>query len=77
LFEQQPQSYQDAVLLPELDATLAVEMGSPQGWHRYTGRRGAVMGINRFGASAPAAQVIEEYGFTVENVVSQVKALLK
>ncbi|WP_209976912.1 transketolase [Paenibacillus eucommiae] len=76
LFDKQPQSYQDAVILPDLDATLAIEMGSPQGWHQYVGRKGDVMAINRFGASAPAALVIKEYGFTVEHVVSRVEALL-
>ncbi|MBW7476560.1 transketolase [Paenibacillus oenotherae] len=76
LFEQQPQSYKDSVLLPEVKARLAIEMASPFGWERYVGDKGAVLGINTFGASAPGNKVIEEYGFTVENVVSKVKALL-
>jgi transketolase len=77
LFEQQPQPYKDSVIIPDMDATLAIEMGSPQGWHQYVGRQGSVMGIDRFGASAPAALVIKEYGFTVENVIARIKALLK
>jgi len=76
LFEKQPQSYKDSVLLPDVKARLAVEMGSPMGWERYVGDRGAVMGIDRFGASAPAGIIIKEYGFTVDNVVAKVKELL-
>ena len=76
LFEKQDQAYKDSVLLPDVKARLAVEMGATLGWHRYTGDSGAVMGIDRFGASAPASIIIKEYGFTVENVVSKVKELL-
>jgi len=77
LFEQQPRIYRDAVIDPEISANLAVEMGSPQGWHYYTGKRGDVMAIDRFGASAPAARVIQEYGFTAVHVAERVKALLR
>ena len=77
LFERQPQEYKDSVILPDVKARLAVEMAYPLGWERYVGDAGDVLGINRFGASAPGARVIAEYGFTVENVVSKVKALLK
>jgi transketolase len=76
LFEQQPQAYKDSVLLPDVKARLAVEMASPFGWERYVGDKGAILGINTFGASAKGDRVIEEYGFTVANVVSKVKALL-
>ncbi len=76
LFEQQTQAYKDSVILPDVKARLAIEMASPFGWERYVGDKGAILGINKFGASAPGNRVIEEYGFTVENVVSKVKALL-
>ncbi|GGG04756.1 transketolase [Paenibacillus abyssi] len=76
LFEKQSKEYKDSVLLPDVKARLAVEMASPFGWERYVGDQGAVLGINTFGASAPGDRVIKEYGFTVENVVSKVKALL-
>jgi transketolase len=76
LFDKQDQSYKDSVLLPEVKARLAVEMAHPFGWERYVGDKGAVLGIDIFGASAPGDRVIKEYGFTVENVVSKVKALL-
>ncbi|WP_274649203.1 transketolase [Paenibacillus humicola] len=76
LFEAQPQSYKDAVILPDVKARLAIEMASPFGWERYVGDKGAVLGISTFGASAPGDRVISEYGFTVENVVGKVKELL-
>jgi transketolase len=77
LFDKQPQDYKDSVLLPDVKARLAVEMGHSFGWDRYVGDQGDVLGINRFGASAPGPIVIKEYGFTVENVVARVKQLLK
>src|SRR6185369_11577932 len=69
LFETQPQSYRDEVLPPDVPARLAVELGVAQGWDRYIGDRGEMLGIQRFGASAPAGVLLREYGFTVENVV--------
>jgi transketolase len=77
LFDKQSQVYKDSVLLPNVKARLAVEMAHPFGWDRFVGDQGAVLGINTFGASAPGDRVIAEYGFTVENVVSKVKGLLK
>lgn len=76
LFEKQEQSYKDSVLLPEVKSRVAVEMAHPFGWERYVGDKGVIIGIDRFGASAPGDRVIKEYGFTVENVVSKVKAVL-
>jgi len=76
LFEAQPQSYRDTVLPPDLTARLAVEMGATQGWRRYVGERGDVLGIDHFGASAPAGKLLQEFGFTVDNVVHRAKALL-
>jgi len=77
LFEAQPQSYRDEVLPPDVTARLAVEMGVAQGWRRYTGEHGDMLGIDRFGASAPADALLREYGFTVDNVVQRAKALLQ
>ena len=68
LFDAQPRSYRDQVLLPSVRARLAVEAGASQGWHRYVGDGGDVLGVDRFGASAPGDVVMREYGFTVENV---------
>jgi len=76
LFEQQPQSYHDEVLPPEVTARLAIEAGVPQGWCRYVGDGGDVIGIERFGVSAPYKVLWEEYGFTAENVVARVLEML-
>jgi transketolase, bacterial and yeast len=76
LFDKQDQAYKDSVILPEVKARVAVEMAHPFGWDRFVGDKGVVIGIDRFGASAPGDRVIKEYGFTVENVVSKVKSVL-
>ena len=75
LFEQQPQSYRDAVLPPDLKYRLAVEAGVTQGWHRYVGEHGDVLGIDDFGASAKGEVMLREYGLTVENVCRRALAL--
>lgn len=77
LFDKQDQAYKDSVILPSVKARVAVEMAHPFGWERYAGEKGSVIGIDIFGASAPGDKVIEEYGFTVENVVNHVKEQLK
>ncbi len=76
LFDAQPQSYRDGVLPPTVPARLAVELGMTQGWHRYVGDRGDVLGVERFGASAPADILLREYGFTVDNVAARARKLL-
>ena len=76
LFEAQPRGYRDDVLPPDVTARLAVELGVSQGWERYVGQRGDMLGVDRFGASAPADVLLREYGFTVEHVVARAKALL-
>jgi len=77
LFEAQSREYRDSVLPPSVSARLAVEAGAPQGWHRYVGDRGDVLGVDRFGASAPGPVVMNEYGFSVENVCKRALALLE
>jgi transketolase len=77
LFDAQPRNYRDQVLLPSIHARLAVEAGASQGWHRYVGDHGDVLGVDRFGASAPGDVVMREYGFTVENVCKRTLALLR
>lgn len=76
LFEAQPPSYRDEVLPPEVHARLAVEMGAVQGWHRYVGDQGDVLGVERFGASAPASVLLQEFGFTADNVVLRARRVL-
>jgi transketolase len=76
IFDEQPQEYRDSILLPGVPK-LAIEAGSTLGWWKYlTGSKGAVIGLDRFGASAPGATVLKELGFTAENVAAQAKTLL-
>lgn len=75
LFDAQDATYKESVLPNAVRRRLAIEMGATQSWYKYVGLDGAVLGIDTFGASAPAAKVMEEYGFTVENVVKKVKEL--
>jgi transketolase len=76
LFERQPQDYKDEVLPPTVTARLAIEAAVPLGWERYVGTKGAVIGMTRFGASAPYKILAEKFGFTAANVVQRAKELL-
>ncbi|HLW38094.1 MAG TPA: transketolase [Candidatus Eremiobacteraceae bacterium] len=76
IFDRQPSSYRDEVLPPGVSARLAVEAASPFGWQRYVGDKGDVIGMTRFGASAPAAVLFKEFGFTPDNVAMRAKRLL-
>jgi transketolase len=75
LFREQPQDYRDEVLPPDVNARFAVEAGAPLGWCEWTGDGGDVLGITRFGASAPGGEVFDHYGFTVDHVVARAKRL--
>ncbi len=76
LFDALPKSERDLVLPPSVTARLAVELGVRQGWDRYVGSRGDMLGVERFGASAPAEILLRQYGFTVEHVCKRAQALL-
>jgi transketolase len=76
LFDAQPQCYRDTVLPPSVQARVSIEAAAPFGWERYVGPEGAIIGINRFGASAPGPVVMREFGFTPEHVVETAKAFL-
>lgn len=76
LFEAQSMEYRDSVLPPGVHARVSMEAGSPFGWERYVGPTGAIIGVNRFGASAPGPTVMAHYGFTVKNVVAVAKTVL-
>ncbi len=76
LFDHQTEEYRVGVLGPNA-ARLAVEAGSPQGWHKYVGTDGDVLGIERFGSSAPADRLMKEYGFTVDTILSRARRLLR
>src|SRR5699024_11835516 len=74
-FEKQDESYKNDILPAHISTRVAVEMASPFGWERYVGREGKIIGVDTFGASAPGRTVIEQYGFTVKNVVNHVESL--
>ncbi len=76
LFEAQSQHYRDEVLPPSVPARLAIEAGVTQGWKRWVGDAGDVLGVDRFGASAPGDVMMEKYGFSVDNVVKRAKVLV-
>jgi transketolase len=76
IFERQPPAYRASVLPPGVTARVAIEAGSPLGWYKYVGTAGDVVGITRFGASAPGKVNFEKFGFTPENVAARALALL-
>lgn len=76
LFEKQDAAYKESVFPKASRKRLAVEMASPQGWHKYTTDEGDMLGMTTFGESAPAEDLFKFFGFTVENVVNKAKALL-
>lgn len=77
IFDQQDKAYKQSVLPNDVRKRLSVEMASSFGWHKYVGLDGIVMSIDEFGRSAPASQVIESFGFTVDKVVENVEKLVK
>jgi transketolase len=77
LFDAQAEEYRQSVFPPSIRVRLAVEAGATQGWHRYVGDLGDVIGLDHFGASAPAPVLMREYGFTVKNVCKRARALLE
>lgn len=76
-FDQQDEQYKEAVLPNAMRKRLSVEMASSFGWHKYVGLDGITMSINEFGKSAPAQDVIQSYGFTIDGVVENIEKLLK
>jgi transketolase len=77
LFEQQGEDYKKSVLPPDVKARLAVEAGRGQGWERYVGDNGALITVEKFGASAPSKVIFEKYGFSVENVLAHARQLIQ
>lgn len=76
LFDRQPESYRRQVLVPEAGIRISIEAGSPQGWHKYVGGCGDVIGLDHFGASAPYQTLYNEFGITADRVVERALALL-
>ena len=75
-FDIQPEDYRHEVLPPDMTARISIEAGVTHGWHKYVGLEGDTIGIDHFGASAPGKILFKEFGFTSENILSRVKALL-
>ena len=71
-FDKQEDSYKESVLPSSVTARVAVEAAVTEGWYKYVGLNGRVIGINRFGESAPAGQLFEEFGFTTDNVLKAI-----
>jgi transketolase len=77
LFEKQSPEYRNSVLPPEITGRIAVEAGVSQGWCRWVGEKGRTVTLDRFGASAPGKVIFEEFGFTVENVLSMAREITR
>ncbi|MBI4315969.1 MAG: transketolase [Chloroflexi bacterium] len=77
LFDKQPDDYRESVLPKAVRARVAVEAATPLGWEHYVGLNGAVVGLNHFGASAPAPVLYEKFGLTADNVAAQTRRLLE
>jgi transketolase len=75
-FDAQDEAYRESVLPSGVTARVAVEAAVTDGWYKYVGLNGKVIGINRFGESAPAGVLFKEFGFTVENVVKAVNSVI-
>ncbi len=76
LFESQPQEYKNSVLPENVSARVAIEAGATQGWHKYVGINGVVIGLDHFGASAPINDLFTHFGITADSVVKAVKNLV-
>ena len=74
VFDQQDEAYKESVLPKKVTARLAIEAGRPDGWYKYAGQ---VLGITRFGESAPAKELFAEFGFTEQNVTRIIENLIK
>ncbi|MDP7410018.1 MAG: transketolase [Dehalococcoidales bacterium] len=76
LYDSQPVGYQNSVLPPDIKKCVSVEAGSPLGWERFVGPEGVIIGISRFGASAPSEVIYEKFGLTPERVVNEALRLI-
>jgi transketolase len=71
-FDKQDEAYRESVLPSSVTARVAVEAAVTEGWYKYVGLNGRVIGIDRFGESAPAGQLFKEFGFTTDNVLKAI-----
>ena len=77
LFAAQPKAYRDSVLPPEVTARVSIEAASTFGWERFVGSEGMAVGVDRFGASAPAGEIYRELGITAERVAAEIEGILE
>lgn len=77
VFEEQSAEYRESVLPSNISKRIAIEAGSTDGWWKYVGLEGKIIGLDRFGESAPASDLFKEFGFTVENLMDKVEAMLR
>lgn len=77
IFSEQPREYRDSVLPPSVGSRVSVEAGATLGWERYVGSDGRIVGLDRFGASAPGGVALARLGFSVENVLAEARSLLE
>lgn len=77
LFDRQPEAYRNAILPPDVSRRMAIEAGATFGWHKYVGLQGDIVGIDTFGASAPAKVLFEKFGFSADNIVARAEKLLR
>ena len=75
-FDSQSEDYREAVLPNAVQARVVIEAGVTGGWYKYAGCRGKIIGLDRFGESAPAEQLFPYFGFTTENVIKAVETVL-
>ena len=76
LFAEQTAEYRQQVLKPSISARIAIEAGSPQGWEQWVGDRGVIIGLDRFGGSAPYGELYRHLGLTVECIIAEAQRLL-
>jgi transketolase len=76
LFEKQDRAYRESVFPPSVEARVSIEMGSTLGWDRYVGPKGEMIGMHRFGASAPLKDVLKHFDFTVDHVLEAARIAL-
>jgi transketolase len=77
LFASESPEYRESVLLPDVTARIAVEAGVSQGWERWVGDRGAIIAMNRYGASAPGKTIFQNLGFTADAIIEKANNLIK
>lgn len=76
LFEEQSENYKQHILPPSIKKRIVIEAGIPQGWEKYAGENGKILGIEKFGASAPSEILFEKYGFGIDNIVKECRSIL-